>query len=166
MRPYRFELKGNEEIFWESFIHWMDVKGENHLVGRVCLITDDVLSQRYIIEYFNDCLAELLSMECSFKRIPGCDHTLGKRVWEYPQDYKPIFIEERTLNPKREDTRYILNHYGLECNMPFEYFDRSGGVCSDNSFFLFSKEDASEFYHHFLHGIRAKKPNDKGYKIY
>ena len=155
MRPYSFSVKAEEKIVWELFIHWIDVKGDNHLIGRLVFITKFTES-RFVIEYFKDCLAD--AEKYNFERISGCPTDNGKYTWEYPYSYLPIFVDERMINPNRSDLMFHLGRYGLDIYDRYEFFKRSHGICSDNFLFLSDKEDDTNYWHNMKHGMMLGKP--------
>lgn len=154
MRPYNFNLKDDEKIVWELFIHWIDGDGNNHLIGRLVFITKFTES-RFVIEYFEDALA--IANQFNFERISGCSPDNGKLIWEYPYSYLPIFVEERMINPNRDDLMFHLARYGLTIYDRYEFFKRSHGICSDNFLFLSDKEDDSKYWHSVKHGMMLGK---------
>lgn len=159
MREYGFKLKENEQLIWSLYIHWInprDPEGKNYLVGRVSFVGDGP-KQRFIIEYFSDLLPSL--QEMGFERISGCNPNKGRRVWEYPYGRLPVFIEERQINPKRNDLYFWLNKWGLTYYDRYEFFRRSHAMCSDNFLFLSDKEDETHYWNEFKHGYVLGIPN-------
>lgn len=148
MRKYQFNCEAGEKIMWSMYINWIDFKGSNRLIGRVSRLSSPN-GAKFVIEYFEDCVK--IAVLAGFGRISGCPVENGL-VFEFPYDMTPLFIEERMLNPRREDLTERLNELGLSIYDRYEFFKKTGGVCSDNNLFLAEDEDASSFWHEVKHG--------------
>ena len=151
MRPSRFGLERNENVKFTRFIHWVDSKCTNHLVGRVSLVSNGSYN-KWFIEYYGDCLNELKQTD-DFIMLPGFDHRNNDKslVLEYPFNFTPHFISQRVVSPKRKDMDSILETFGMTSYSDEEYLDKTHGVCVENKFFISDKEDASDFYNWYLH---------------
>lgn len=87
---------------------------------------------------------DLLSSD-AFQGIPGLDLSLRKQRYDR-RNVTPVFIEERTPAPNREDLWALLGKEGMASHNRLEWLIRSGMHYSGDGFYVRSlgKEDEAE----------------------
>lgn len=151
MRKYQFDLSEDEYVDYSTYIHWVGNDCKNYLVGRVSHVSNskEVSCGSWYIEYFKDCLSVVKDMN-GFFCIPGCP--LGDSlVYKYIGGKVPFFLEQRIINRNRSDLNKMLERLNMKYLIPLEYIDKTNGVNIENRFFTSHNEDASAFYHPYLH---------------
>lgn len=149
MRELTFPLKEGDRIVYSTYIHWVDRKCTNHLVGRLSRISNPPNNSGWVIEYFEDCLKKLSQLSY-FTDIPGCDPSKGKLVFIY-KNRTPVFVDQRVINRRRPDLPKVLKRLNMKCLIVEEYIDKTNGICTDNRFFTSHNEDEPYFWHYYLH---------------
>ena len=135
------------------YIHWCDCEGINHLVGSITQKFRNNFTQ-YIIEYFQEEVKKIEGLE-GFSQISGCPYEI-RSVFVYTNK-TPLFLSERVPNPRRPDLSQLLFKYNMEVYDMFEYLRVSRGVCSDNRYFVYETDDASEYFNEWLHKLNLER---------
>jgi len=135
------------------YLHWVDMQGNNHLVGelRELLKPNEVI---YEIEYYDRCVKYLDSNFEYFDRISGCPYQRSLE-FKYVNKY-PWFIIERTPSPKRPDLKALLKEAGLEYYDRWKYLIWNHGVCNVDRYFVSEHKNDLEFKHPWLHDVSIR----------
>ena len=139
------------------YIHWVDRKGNNHLVGelRELLDLDEVI---YELEYYKDCVDYLSENYEYFDMVSDCPYQKSL-LFRYINRL-PWFILDRTPSDERLDLSETLAEAGLEYYDRWAYMTWSHGVSDFDRYFVSEIKDDKEFRHPWLHELTVRWYNE------